>query len=68
MQLLGLLWSLFISFADILLWPEQAVRRHLQEVRRNTEPRREPRTIWDVCHRVFILLTIIGLCLLLLWP
>ena len=64
MQLLNLLWSLFTLFADILLWPEQAVNRHLREVRQDTEHRRERRSIWEVCHRVLIVLTIIGLCLL----
>ncbi len=67
MQQLNLLWSLFVSFADILLWPEQAVNRQLRESRLDAERRRKPRTIWEILHRVFIVLVLLALCLLLIW-
>lgn len=67
MQPFNLLWPLFILIADILLWPEQAVGRHLQEASQEAQGRRKPRSAYEICHRLFIVLTIIGLCLLLLW-
>ena len=67
MGLLDLLSGLFnfvLLFADILLWPEQAVDRHL---RHEAAHHSKSRSRGEILHRVFIALTIIALCLLLFW-
>lgn len=66
MWLLDLLYCLLdivLAFADILLWPEQAANRRS----RREAKHRGPRPKWEVLPVVFILMAVIGLCLLLLW-
>lgn len=66
LNLLSALFGILLSFADILLWPEEALNRELR-LRRKIARHGESHSLGEACHRAFIVSAIIVLCLLLVW-